>query len=201
MACTYISCLQQQPNFRQGYDGRLLHCQVAISVFRWVDQDQPRSCRILQSQLWSRRTQYSWWSLQPHCNMTSRGSIWICSLWWNSPSPWTQYLEMVIWTPCWGPLSCHSWVRPETRRSGWRPSRVWWSRYVPDQPRHPGGRVQDREEYGPGGGPQHHGQDPWRRGDPGEVVQDTESQLWGWRQSRLWSIMQMILLNAILELT
>ena len=41
-----------------------------------------------------------------------------------------------------------------------------------DQPQHQGGRVQDRDQYGPGGGLQH--QDPRRRIYPGGVVQDTE---------------------------
>ena len=59
MARTYLSFLRQQLHFRQGDDGqrgRLLHCQVARSVFRRLDQDQFQICWILQSQLWSRRT-------------------------------------------------------------------------------------------------------------------------------------------------
>ena len=42
----------------------------------------------------------------------------------------------------------------------------------PDQLQNQGGRVQDRDQYGPGGGLQH--QDPRRRIYPGGVVQDTE---------------------------
>ena len=70
---------------------------------------------------------------------------------------WTHYLVTV------GP----GWRRGGQGR-GHQGSR---EQRVPDQPQHQGGRVQDRDQYGPGGGLQH--QDPRRRMYPGRVVQDT----------------------------